>query len=207
MLNALRAPIARVMTPTSAALLRLGVTPDMVTVAGTVGAVAGGVGLLAQGQFVLGSIVITLCALLDSLDGVMARMRGGTSLFGAFLDSTLDRVADAAIFGGLAWWLLRGGDEPLLGALALYCLVAGSVTSYAKARAEGLGMTCNVGIAERAERLVLILAGVGFSGLGVPYLLAAVLWLLTAATTITVGQRIAEVARQSRARSRPRPAS
>lgn len=207
MLNALRAPIARVMTPTSAALLRMGVTPDMVTVAGTVGAVAGGVGLLARGSFVLGAIVITVCALLDSLDGVMARMRGGTSPFGAFLDSTLDRVADAAVFGGLAWWFLRGGDEPLLGGLALYCLVAGSVTSYAKARAEGLGMTCNVGIAERAERLVLILAGAGFSGVGVPYVLPAALWLLTVATTVTVAQRIAEVRRQARARSRPRPPS
>ena len=170
----------------------------MVTVGGTAGAVLAALLLLARGHLVAGAIVITLFVLLDSLDGVMARVRGGSTTFGAFLDSTLDRVADAAVFGGLAWWALRS-DEPLLGGLLLYCLVAGSVTSYAKARAEGVGLSCDVGIAERAERLVVVLLTAGLHGLGVPHVLAAGLWLLAVASTVTVGQRVAEVRRQARA--------
>ena len=197
MLNALRAPLARIWTPLAGRLLRLGVTPDMVTVAGTVGTVAAALGLLATGRLFVGALVIAALVLMDSLDGVMARARGGATTFGAFLDSTLDRVADAAVFGALAWWLLRGGDEPVLAALALYSLVTAVVTSYAKARAEGLGMTCDVGVAERSERLVIVLIGAGFEGLGVPHVLAAALWLLAVLTTVTVGQRVAEVRRQS----------
>jgi CDP-diacylglycerol--glycerol-3-phosphate 3-phosphatidyltransferase len=197
MLNVLRAPLARVWTPLAEWLLRRGVTPDMVTVAGTVGTVAASLGLLATGHLFVGTLAIAALVLMDSLDGVMARARGGSTRFGAFLDSTLDRVADAAVFGALAWWLLRGADEPLLAALSLYCLVTAVVTSYAKARAEGLGMTCDVGVAERSERLVLVLVGAGFEGLGVPHVLPAMLWVLTVLTTVTVGQRVAEVRRQS----------
>ena len=115
------------------------------------------------------------------------------------MDSTLDRVGDAAIFGGLALWYAGDGNSMTLCAVALYDLVAGSVTSYAKARAESLGMTCNVGIAERSERLIAILVLTGFSGLfGVPVLREIGLWGLAAATTVTVVQRIVEVRRQSR---------
>ena len=197
MLNVLRAPLTRVWTPLAGGLLRMGVTPDMVTVAGTVGTVSAALSLLATGRLFAGAVVIAALVLMDSHDGVMARARGGSTRFGAFLDSTLDRVADAAVFGALAWWLLRGADEPVLAALALYSLVTALVTSYAKARAEGLGMTCDVGIAERSERLVLVLLGAGFEGLGVPHVLPTTLWVLAVVTTVTVGQRVAEVRRQS----------
>jgi CDP-diacylglycerol---glycerol-3-phosphate 3-phosphatidyltransferase len=128
----------------------------------------------------------------------VARVRGSSGRWGAFLDSTLDRIGDGAVFGALALWYAGDGDSMTLCAVAVYDLVAGAVTSYAKARAESLGMTCNVGIAERSERLIAILALTGLSGLfGVPVLRAIGLWGLAVATTITVGQRIREVYRQS----------
>ncbi len=200
MLKVLRPAIARVARPTATALLRAGVTPDAVTVAGTAGVVAASVLLLARGHFLAGTVVAVLFVLTDMLDGAMARERGTSSRFGAWLDSTCDRAADAAVFGALAWWFTGDGDDRLLAAVALYCLVTGAVVSYEKARAEGLGMTCDVGVAERAERLVLVFAGTAAVGLGAPaVVLQVLLWVLAAATTVTVGQRAAEVRRQAAA--------
>ncbi len=196
MLN-LRPAVARVVGPLAARLLRLGLTPDMVTVAGTVGAVVGAFALVARGHFLWGGIVVTLSVLTDALDGTMARLRGPAGRWGAFLDSTLDRIADAAIFSALVVWYAGGGDSSVLLAVSLFCLVAGVVTSYAKARAEGLGMTCNVGIAERTERLILVLLGILLAGLGLDLALAVLLWVLAAASAVTVGQRLVEVHRQA----------
>ena len=198
MLKVLRPAIAAVARPVAVRLLRAGVTPDMVTVAGTVGVAAGSLVFLARGMFFTGTLVAVLSVLTDMLDGAMARERGGTSRFGAWLDSTCDRVADAAVFCALAWWFLGRGDDRVLAAVALYCLVSGVVVSYAKARAEGLGLRCDVGIAERAERLVLVFAGTALVGFGAPdAVLAVLLWVLAAVTTVTVGQRAAEVRRQA----------
>ena len=196
MLN-LRPAVGRVVGPLAARLLRLGVTPDMVTVAGVVGAVAGALALVARGHFFWGGLVVTVSVLSDSLDGTMARLRGPAGSWGAFLDSTLDRIADASIFCALAIWYAGRGDSTVLLAVSLFCLVAGAVTSYAKARAEGLGMTCNVGLAERTERLILILLGILLAGAGLDVALAIALWLLAAASAITVGQRLVEVHRQA----------
>jgi phosphatidylglycerophosphate synthase len=130
----------------------------------------------------------------------VARVRGSSGQWGAFLDSTMDRVGDGAVFGALALWYAGDGNDITLCAVALYDLVAGVVTSYAKARAESLGMTANVGIAERSERLITILVLTGLSGLfDAPVLRAIGLWGLAVATTITVGQRIVEVHRQAKA--------
>ena len=116
-----------------------------------------------------------------------------------FAEATLDRVADAAIFGGLVLWFAGDGNNTLLAGLALACLILGSVVSYAKARAEGLGMTANVGIAERAERLVIMLVATGFTGLlDLPaVVLGTVLGLLAVASFVTVLQRMLEVRRQA----------
>lgn len=198
MLNKLRPGINRVANPVASRLLRAGVTPDMVTVAGTVGVVAGSVLFLARGHFFLGTLIAVLSVLTDMLDGAMARQRGTSSRFGAWLDSTCDRVADSAVFCSLTWWFSGAGDDRLLSAVCLYCLVAGVVVSYAKARAEGLGMTCNVGLAERSERLVLAFAGTALVGFGAPdVVLTVLLWLLAVVSTITVGQRAVEVRRQA----------
>ena len=198
MLN-LRPAVGRVVGPLAARLLRMGVTPDMVTVAGVVGAVAASFALIARGHFVWGGAVVTVFVLTDALDGTMARQRGPAGNWGAFLDSTLDRIADASIFAALVIWYAGRGDSTTLLCVSLFCLVAGVVTSYAKARAEGLGMTCNVGIAERTERLILVLLGILLTGVGLDIALPVLLWVLAAASAITVGQRLVEVHRQATA--------
>ncbi|MGY1642808.1 phosphatidylinositol phosphate synthase [Geodermatophilus sp. SYSU D00703] len=198
-----RAAVGRFWAPVAARLLRAGVTADAVTVVGTLGAIAGAVGLIATGQLFWGAFTVTVFVLLDMLDGALARARGGGSLFGAVLDSTGDRAADAAVFGALVWWFSGAGDNRLLVLLALLCLVLGVLTSYVKARAEGVGLRCDVGIVERTERLILVLVGTGFSGLGIPYALHVALWVLLVGSAVTVGQRFAAVHRQGRGRSLP----
>lgn len=196
MLN-LRPAVGRVVAPLATRLLSAGVTPDAVTVAGTVGAVVGALAFFPTGSFLVGTAVVTLAVLTDALDGAMARQRGVSGPWGAFLDSTMDRLADAAIFSGLALWFAGDGDSQVLLCVSLFCLVTGVVTSYAKARAEGLGLTCDVGLVERLERLVLVLAGTLLAGLGLDLGLAVFLWLLAVASAVTVGQRLVEVRRQA----------
>jgi CDP-diacylglycerol--glycerol-3-phosphate 3-phosphatidyltransferase len=193
MLNGTRPFFTRLLTPVGEALARTPITPNMVTVTGTIGLAASVLWGYPTGHLFLGTIVATFFVFTDMLDGVLARIKGTSGKFGAFLDSTMDRIADAAVFSGLAIWFVRGGHNQLLAGLSLFCLVAGALVSYVKARAEGLGTTANVGIAERSERLVLTFVAVGLSGLGVPYILPIGLWALAAASVITVGQRIIAV--------------
>jgi CDP-diacylglycerol---glycerol-3-phosphate 3-phosphatidyltransferase len=190
-----RPVVEKVIAPTVRGLARGGVTPDLITVVGTLGAVAGSVLLFGTGQLFWGTVVVTVSVLLDLLDGALARARGGGTVFGAVLDSVGDRAADAAIFGALIWWYSGSGDNRLLVLLALLCLVLGVLTSYVKARAEGVGIACNVGIVERLERLLLVLFGTGLAGLGVPYALHVGLWVLLAGSAVTVVQRIVAVRR------------
>lgn len=197
MLNVhVRPALTRALKPIGRLLARTGVSPDVITVVGTLGVVVGAFAFYPRGELFVGSLVITAFVFSDMLDGALARERGTTSRWGAFLDSTLDRVGDASIFGGLVLWLAGSGDEPVLAALAMFCLIAGVIVSYAKARAEGLGLTCNVGLAERSERLLVGLVSIGLAGLGVPYVLAVGLWLLALGSLVTVVQRFAEVRRQ-----------
>src|ERR687890_2238049 len=155
----------KVFTPVVRLLLRLGVSPDAVRGVGTLGVCAGALIFFPRGDLLVGVLVITAFVFSDIVDGAMARASGRVSPFGAFLDSTLDRIGDAAIFGGLAMYYVGPGDNDLLAALAMYCLVMGSVTSYARARAEALGMQAKVGIAERSDRLVSILVVTGAADL------------------------------------------
>ncbi|MCW2667165.1 MAG: CDP-alcohol phosphatidyltransferase [Frankiales bacterium] len=193
-----RPALAKLVDPVAAGLLRAGITPDVLTVTGTVGVVLGALVFFPKGMFFTGTAVVFFSVITDLFDGAMARRRGTTSPFGAWLDSTCDRVADSAIFGGLVLWYAGRGDDTTLLAVALFCLASGQVVSYEKARAEGLGLTCNVGLAERAERLILVLLGTLLVGLGAPdAVLAALLWLLAAVTAITVAQRFLEVRRQA----------
>jgi CDP-diacylglycerol--glycerol-3-phosphate 3-phosphatidyltransferase len=185
--------VAKVVAPVIGRLARSGVTPDAITITGTLGAVAGAVGLIATGHLFWGAFTVTVFVLLDMLDGALARARGGGSVFGAVLDSTGDRAADAAIFGALIWWFSGDGDNRLLVLLALLCLVLGVLTSYIKARAEGVGLSCDVGVVERTERLILVLVGTGFLGLGIPYALHVALWVLLVGSAVTVGQRFLAV--------------
>jgi CDP-diacylglycerol--glycerol-3-phosphate 3-phosphatidyltransferase len=129
-------------------------------------------------------------------DGAVARVTGRTSRFGAFLDSNMDRVSDAAIFSGLILrFATKDHNDMLLVCLALFCLISGALVSYARARAEGMGINATIGIAERGERLIVSLVAIGLAGLGVPYVLAAGLWILSVASAITVVQRYVVVRR------------
>src|SRR6516165_6104110 len=192
MLNVLRPALSRVLTPVADALARTPVTPNALTITGTAGMTAGALWLFPTGHLFAGTLVCTGFVLTDMLDGVLARVKGTSGAWGAFLDSTLDRVADAAVFAGLTIWLARTGQRPLA-LVALFCLVAGGLVSYAKARAEGLGLRCDVGLAERTERLLIALVAAGLSGLGVPFVLAIGLWSLAVLSTITFGQRVLAV--------------
>ena len=190
MLNVLRPFFTRLLTPVSQWLARTPVTPNMVTVVGTLGVSGGALALFPTGHLLAGVIVCTVFVFADMLDGTLARIKGSSGAWGAFLDSTLDRIADAAVFAGLAAYFVNGGNSRLMAGVATYCLVTGSLVSYAKARAQSLGVSCDVGIAERTERLLIALVAAGLAGLGVPYVLPAGLWILAVLTTITLGQRV-----------------
>ena len=191
MLNALRPLFAKLLTPLGHALARTPVTPNMVTLVGTLGVAVGALWLFPTGHLFAGTLVCWGFAMFDMLDGLLARVKGSSGPWGAFLDSTLDRIGDAAVFTGLAIWLARsGGHQWGLAGVALYCLVAGNMVSYARARAEGLGVKADVGIAERSERLLVALVAAGLTGLGVPFVLAIGLWAVALGSTITFGQRV-----------------
>lgn len=198
MLNLFRAPLGRITGPVGRWLVARGVSPDAVTVAGTVGTAVSAAVFIPQGQLFLGALLATVFVLFDMIDGAMARARGFSTPFGAVLDSVCDRIADGVLFAAITWWCLASGQSAL-GVAGLVCLVAGQVISYIKARAEGAGLSADGGLVERPERLVLSLVGAGFEGLGIPYSLAVGLWLLAAGSVWTVGQRIAAVHRSARA--------
>jgi len=207
MLERFRQFWTNVWAPLGNLLLRMGVSPNTVTFVGTVGVVVGAVVFFPRGQLLVGVLVITAFVFSDMIDGYMARTSGQVTKFGAFWDSTLDRIGDAAIFGALAMYYVGPGDQDWFAALAIYCLSMGSVTSYARARAESLGMQAKVGIAERADRLVAILVVTGAAdlvnrlGAGEDALWAipVTLGVLAVASTVTVVQRVAVVRDQARA--------
>ncbi len=178
--------------------LRLGISPDAVTVVGTVGVSAGALIFFPQGMLWQGCLFITAFVFSDLIDGQMARTMGRKDRFGAFLDSTLDRVADAAIFGGLALYFAWQAESRVYLVLSLVVLAMGAVTSYARSKADHLGFDAKVGIAERPDRLVGILVPTFFADLfDLPVLMQVALWALAVAATVTVVQRIWVVRRQA----------
>ncbi|OBB91014.1 phosphatidylinositol phosphate synthase [Mycobacterium sp. 852002-30065_SCH5024008] len=191
-----RAAFARLTTPTARACLRLGLTPDVVTVLGTTGSVAGALTLFPMGKLFAGGCVVWFFVLFDMLDGAMARERGGGTRFGAVLDATCDRVSDGAVFCGLLWWIAFGMHDKLLAVATLICLVTSQVISYIKARAEASGLRGDGGIIERPERLIIVLLGAGVSDfpfVAWPPALPVAMWLLAAASVVTCVQRLRTV--------------
>lgn len=185
------------------AMARAGITPNMLTVAGTVASVGAAVATLPRGHFIAGPPLLAVVLVGDSFDGVLARATGRTSVFGAFLDSTLDRLADGAVFASLAAWaaLTMTSDSAALRTvtvvLALVCVVLAATVPYARARAESIGATASVGIAERTDRLLVALVATFAVGLGAPqWVLSAALGYVALASFITVLQRIVAVRRQ-----------
>ena len=191
-----RAAFARVTTPTARALLRVGLTPDAVTILGTTVAVAGALTLFPMGKLFAGACAVSFFVLFDMLDGAMARERGGGTRFGAVLDAACDRISDGAVFCGLLWWIAFGLHDRLLVVATLICLVTSQVISYIKARAEASGLRGDGGIIERPERLIIVLVGAGLSDLPVfplPWALPVAMWLLAVASLITCAQRLHRV--------------
>ncbi|ORW85907.1 CDP-diacylglycerol--inositol 3-phosphatidyltransferase [Mycobacterium sp. IEC1808] len=202
-----RAAFARLTTPTARACLKVGLTPDAVTILGTVVAVAGALTLFPTGRLFAGTLVVWFFVLFDMLDGAMARERGGGTRFGAVLDATCDRISDGAVFCGLLWWAAFGLHDKLLVVATLVCLVTSQVISYIKARAEASGLRGDGGIIERPERLIIVLVGAGISDF--PYIawppaLSVAMWLLAAASVVTCVQRLHTV-RTSPGATEPMP--
>ncbi|TGD86553.1 CDP-alcohol phosphatidyltransferase family protein [Mycolicibacterium sp. CH28] len=188
-----RAAYAKLSTPLAKAALRVGLTPDMVTIIGTAGSVLGALTLFPIGQLWWGAVVVWFFVLADMLDGAMARQRGGGTRFGAVLDATCDRISDGAVFCGLLWWAAFGLHSSSLMVATLICLVTSQVISYIKARAEASGLEGGGGLIERPERLVIVLVGAGVSDLPffpLPVVLHIAMWLLAVASLVTVGQRV-----------------
>lgn len=198
MFGKLRPLVAIVWEAPARAFLKMGLHPNAITIIGTIGVVFGALFFYPKGGAMLfwGSLFITFFVVTDMLDGTMARLGGLSSRLGAFLDSTLDRVGDAAIFGALAWAFLDVDRNTSLA--AMLCLTIGSFVPYARARAESLGIDASVGIAERSDRLVVGLVATALVGLGLPVaVLTWTLYLLAAAALVTVFQRAMAVKRAS----------
>ncbi|ORX18816.1 MULTISPECIES: phosphatidylinositol phosphate synthase [Mycolicibacterium] len=188
-----RAAYVKLSRPVAKAALRAGLTPDIVTLAGTAGTVISALTLFPIGQLWWGAFAVWIFVLADMLDGAMARERGGGTRFGAVLDATCDRIADGAVFAGLLWWAAFGLDSATLVVATLICLITSQVISYIKARAEASGLRGDGGLIERPERLVIVLVGAGLSGvpfLHVPWLLHVAMWLLAVASVVTLLQRL-----------------
>jgi CDP-diacylglycerol---glycerol-3-phosphate 3-phosphatidyltransferase len=198
MLERFRGFWTKLLSPIANLLIRLGVSPDAVTLVGTLGVCAGALVFFPRGDLLVGVLVITAFVFSDMIDGHMARTTGRVSKFGAFWDSTLDRIGDGAIFIGLSLYFAWEEPSRLYLVLSLVCLLMGGVTSYARSRGETLGFSVKVGIAERADRLVAILVMTGLSDLlDLPVLLYVALWALAVASTVTVGQRVWVVRKQA----------
>jgi len=188
-----RAAFARLSAPLARASLRIGLSPDGVTILGTIGSVAGALTLFPMGKLFAGGCVIWFFSLFDMLDGAMARERGGGTRFGAVLDATCDRISDGAVFCGLLWWIAFGMRDRLLVVATLICLVTSQVISYIKARAEASGLRGDGGLIERPERLIIVLSGAGVSDfpfIAWPPALPVAMWVLAAASLLTCAQRL-----------------
>jgi CDP-diacylglycerol--glycerol-3-phosphate 3-phosphatidyltransferase len=190
----LKPAVTKVITPVASFALRIGITPNAVTWVGAIGVVVSSLYLYPRGDFFVGTLIICVMALSDLFDGTMARLSSsGSSRWGGFLDSTIDRITDSAILLGVSLYLINQTDS--LAYVAIATLVTGLLVPYIRAKAESFGIACSGGIAERTERLIISLAAIGFDGLGVPYVLAVGMWLLAILGVFTVAQRMLIVKR------------
>jgi len=181
--------VVRIISPTAQILLRIGLTPNSVTTVGAIGVVATSLIAYPSGHLFGGTIVICILALSDLFDGTMARLsKRGASKWGGFLDSTIDRVTDSAIAMGLLIFLAEKNDS--LAYVLVVSIVSGFLVSYIRAKAESLQIECKGGFADRTERLIILLTAIGFTGIGLQYILTIGVWALALASVITVFQRL-----------------
>ena len=187
--RSLRDPVAKIISPIVRLLVKMGVSANTISTIGGLGSIASALYFFPKGDFFIGVIFVTLFVLSDLFDGAVARASNkGESKWGALLDSTLDRFSDAAIFIGALLFYIESSD-PLVVVL-LVAVSASFMVSYIKARAESLSIACNGGVAERSERLIIVLVAYGFHGLGVDYVMAIGLWTVALLSLFTVYQRM-----------------
>lgn len=210
LLGALERPFYATVSPIVSWLIRAGIRPNTITTVGT-GLVLLSALFYGTGHIRLGGLVLLLSGVLDTLDGQVARGGAMVTRFGAFYDSVIDRVGDGATFIGIGAYLLLAPDVAYRSTAVVLCMVAilaSLLVSYARARAEGLGIDCKVGIAQRAERILLLglcslIFGAGPHGL----LIEAIVALLAVASIITVVQRFVYVYRHAETGEAPARAS
>ncbi len=185
----LKPAVTRVITPVAVVALRLGITPNAVTWTGAIAVIASALYFYPRGDFFVGTLIICVAALSDLFDGTMARIsQQGSSRWGEFLDSTIDRITDSAILIGLCIYLI--GQNDALAYVVIVNLVTGMLVPYIRAKAESFQIACTGGLAKRPERLVISLAAIGFGGLGIPFVLAGGMWILVLLGSFTVAQRM-----------------
>ncbi len=179
-----------ILAPVVRLAVALHLTPNAITVIGLL-IVTAAAAVLVTGQLLLAAAILTAGSALDAVDGALARANGGGTAFGSFLDSTLDRAGEAILYTGIAGYFLRFSDDPTWPVLATLVALGGSfMVSYSRARAEGIGLTAAVGLAPRTERVVLIVAGIGLTGIGVGICLIGAIIIIAVLTVLTVIQRI-----------------
>jgi CDP-diacylglycerol--glycerol-3-phosphate 3-phosphatidyltransferase len=192
----LKSGVTRLITPLARLMMRVGITANGITVVGAIGSWVASFLFFTNGNFFVGTLVIALFLLSDLFDGTIARLSGSNGTrFGALLDSTLDRISDAVVIIALIFWSVENERDWLVPLIA--SLLLGFLISYIKARAEGLGIPCEVGVAERAERLIVLLTATGLYGLGVTTAMDVGLWFLVAINAVTVAQRFYVVMRDA----------
>ena len=195
--SSLRAPVTKFITPICRGLLKIGLTANGVTILGTFCSVIAAILLIPNGHLFAACLAITGFVLFDLLDGTMARLsEQGTNKWGALLDSTLDRISDAAILGSLLWYLEKNNQT--LSGVVLINVLLGFLISYIKAKAESLDIECNGGLAERTERLIITLVAIGLAGIGFSVFLVIGMWILLIASLVTVAQRFQIVYKASK---------
>lgn len=192
--SAFKPAVNRFIVPIARLAIRAGITPNAVTISGTIGTAAAAMYFYPRGDLFIGTLVIIFFALSDLFDGAIARLsQKGASAWGGFLDSTCDRLTDAVILGSLSIYCIL--EDIAIYPVIIATIIFGFLVPYIRAKAEAFGISCTVGIAERTERLILALTAIGFHGLGVPYILAVLMWLLLALGAVTAIQRVVVVYR------------
>ena len=187
--RSLRDPVAKIIAPLVKSLIKLGISANTISTIGGLGNVICALYFFPKGEFIAGVILVAAFVLFDLFDGAVARASNkGVSKWGALLDSTLDRLSDAAIFIGALFYFIDKSDR--LVPVIIIATCASFMVSYIKARAESLGIECNGGLAERSERLIIALTAYGLHGLGLDYAMAIGIWVLAIISIFTMAQRM-----------------
>ncbi len=175
--------------PFALLFIKLKISADVITFVGTIGVCISSIIYFSRGEFLIGSLLFTFFVGFDALDGTMARMLNKKSKWGAFFDSVMDRIADGVVIASIGFYFISQ-EEILLFIVSLVALISSEIVSYTKARAEGLGLNCDTGIAERPERVFIIIFGTLLSGLGILTAIQWSIWFLAIVSVITVIQRM-----------------